>query len=95
MKVLVAVKRVVDYNVKVRVKADNSGVAEKSKLGNKFLGGRRSAAKVSLYAVGTPPGSLFAIISSLNQTIQFQPLISSSSNLLITCADLMHFLDLN
>ena len=26
MKVLVAVKRVVDYNVKVRVKADNSGV---------------------------------------------------------------------
>ncbi|HEY1027482.1 MAG: electron transfer flavoprotein subunit beta/FixA family protein, partial [Pseudomonas putida] len=25
MKVLVAVKRVVDYNVKVRVKADNSG----------------------------------------------------------------------
>ncbi|PRA41477.1 electron transporter RnfB, partial [Pseudomonas sp. MYb115] len=26
MKILVAVKRVVDYNVKVRVKADNSGV---------------------------------------------------------------------
>ena len=26
MKVLVAIKRVVDYNVKVRVKADNSGV---------------------------------------------------------------------
>ena len=26
MKVLVAVKRVVDYNVKVRVKADNSGM---------------------------------------------------------------------
>ncbi|MDX1369573.1 MAG: electron transfer flavoprotein subunit beta/FixA family protein, partial [Pseudomonas sp.] len=26
MKVLVAAKRVVDYNVKVRVKADNSGV---------------------------------------------------------------------
>ncbi|NLO53426.1 MAG: electron transfer flavoprotein subunit beta/FixA family protein, partial [Gammaproteobacteria bacterium] len=26
MKVLVAVKRVVDYNVKVRVKADNTGV---------------------------------------------------------------------
>ena len=26
MKVLVAVKRVVDYNVKVRVKSDNSGV---------------------------------------------------------------------
>ena len=26
MKVLVAVKRVVDYNVKVRVKADNSGI---------------------------------------------------------------------
>ncbi|MBV4521213.1 electron transfer flavoprotein subunit beta/FixA family protein, partial [Pseudomonas sp. SWRI74] len=26
MKVLVAVKRVVDYNVKVRVKADHSGV---------------------------------------------------------------------
>ncbi|MBG6291087.1 electron transfer flavoprotein subunit beta/FixA family protein, partial [Pseudomonas nitroreducens] len=26
MKALVAVKRVVDYNVKVRVKADNSGV---------------------------------------------------------------------
>ncbi len=26
MKVLVAVKRVVDYNVKVRVKADSSGV---------------------------------------------------------------------
>ncbi|MHB9797470.1 electron transfer flavoprotein subunit beta/FixA family protein, partial [Pseudomonas sp. MT3] len=26
MKVLVAVKRVVDFNVKVRVKADNSGV---------------------------------------------------------------------
>ena len=26
MKVLVPVKRVVDYNVKVRVKADNSGV---------------------------------------------------------------------
>jgi len=26
MKVLVAVKRVVDYNVKVRVKADGSGV---------------------------------------------------------------------
>ncbi|MGK0404335.1 MAG: electron transfer flavoprotein beta subunit, partial [Alcanivorax borkumensis] len=26
MKVLVPIKRVVDYNVKVRVKADNSGV---------------------------------------------------------------------
>ena len=26
MKVLVAVKRVVDYNVKVRVKSDNTGV---------------------------------------------------------------------
>jgi len=26
MKILVAVKRVVDYNVKVRVKSDNSGV---------------------------------------------------------------------
>ena len=26
MKALVAVKRVIDYNVKVRVKADNSGV---------------------------------------------------------------------
>ncbi|HDS0918890.1 TPA: electron transfer flavoprotein subunit beta/FixA family protein, partial [Pseudomonas putida] len=26
MKVLVAIKRVVDYNVKVRVKADNAGV---------------------------------------------------------------------
>ena len=26
MKVLVAVKRVVDYNVKIRVKSDNSGV---------------------------------------------------------------------
>ncbi|MEC8262036.1 MAG: electron transfer flavoprotein subunit beta/FixA family protein, partial [Pseudomonadota bacterium] len=26
MKVLVPVKRVIDYNVKVRVKADNSGV---------------------------------------------------------------------
>ncbi len=26
MKVLVAVKRVVDYNVKVRVKADNRGL---------------------------------------------------------------------
>ncbi|MGE6445956.1 electron transfer flavoprotein subunit beta/FixA family protein, partial [Pseudomonas bubulae] len=26
MKVLVCIKRVVDYNVKVRVKADNSGV---------------------------------------------------------------------
>ena len=26
MKVLVAVKRVIDYNVKIRVKADNSGV---------------------------------------------------------------------
>lgn len=26
MKVLVAVKRVVDYNVKIRVKADNTGV---------------------------------------------------------------------
>jgi electron transfer flavoprotein beta subunit len=26
VKILVAVKRVVDYNVKVRVKADNSGV---------------------------------------------------------------------
>ncbi|MFQ7900353.1 electron transfer flavoprotein subunit beta/FixA family protein, partial [Stutzerimonas degradans] len=26
MKTLVAVKKVVDYNVKVRVKADNSGV---------------------------------------------------------------------
>ena len=26
MKALVAVKRVVDYNVKVRVKADNSGM---------------------------------------------------------------------
>lgn len=26
MKVLIPVKRVVDYNVKVRVKADNSGV---------------------------------------------------------------------
>ncbi|SEJ54993.1 electron transfer flavoprotein beta subunit, partial [Pseudomonas linyingensis] len=26
MKILVPVKRVVDYNVKVRVKADNSGV---------------------------------------------------------------------
>ncbi|MGD4318468.1 electron transfer flavoprotein subunit beta/FixA family protein, partial [Xanthomonas citri pv. citri] len=26
MKALVAVKRVVDYNVKVRVKADNTGV---------------------------------------------------------------------
>ena len=27
MKVLVPVKRVVDYNVKVRVKSDNTGVA--------------------------------------------------------------------
>ncbi|MCE0960536.1 electron transfer flavoprotein subunit beta/FixA family protein, partial [Pseudomonas putida] len=26
MRILVSVKRVVDYNVKVRVKADNSGV---------------------------------------------------------------------
>ncbi|TXT34083.1 MAG: hypothetical protein FD135_4325, partial [Comamonadaceae bacterium] len=26
MKVLVAVKRVVDYNVKIRVKSDNTGV---------------------------------------------------------------------
>ncbi len=26
MKVLVAVKRVIDYNVKIRVKADNTGV---------------------------------------------------------------------
>jgi electron transfer flavoprotein beta subunit len=26
MKILVAVKRVVDYNVKIRVKSDNSGV---------------------------------------------------------------------
>ncbi|MGE4281845.1 MAG: electron transfer flavoprotein subunit beta/FixA family protein, partial [Magnetospirillum sp.] len=26
MKVLVAVKRVIDYNVKIRVKSDNSGV---------------------------------------------------------------------
>jgi electron transfer flavoprotein beta subunit len=26
MKILVAVKRVVDYNVKVRVKSDNTGV---------------------------------------------------------------------
>ena len=26
MKILVAVKRVVDYNVKVRVKSDNSGI---------------------------------------------------------------------
>ncbi|MBT4464762.1 MAG: electron transfer flavoprotein subunit beta/FixA family protein, partial [Rhodospirillaceae bacterium] len=28
MKVLIAVKRVIDYNVKIRVKADNSGVDE-------------------------------------------------------------------
>ena len=26
MKILVAVKRVVDYNVKIRVKADNNGI---------------------------------------------------------------------
>ena len=30
MKVLVAVKRVVDYNVKVRVKSDGSGVTRRS-----------------------------------------------------------------
>ena len=30
MKVLVAVKRVVDYNVKIRVKADKTGVETRS-----------------------------------------------------------------
>jgi len=30
MKVLVPVKRVIDYNVKVRVKADGSGVDQRS-----------------------------------------------------------------
>ena len=32
MKILVPVKRVIDYNVKVRVKADNSGVSQSSDM---------------------------------------------------------------
>jgi electron transfer flavoprotein alpha/beta subunit len=37
MKVLVAVKRVVDFNVKVRVKADQSGVAHQHSGGDRRL----------------------------------------------------------
>ena len=33
MKVLVAVKRVVDFNVKIRVKSDKTGVDNKTKAG--------------------------------------------------------------
>jgi hypothetical protein len=36
MKVLVPVKRVIDYNVKVRVKADGSGVDLENEKGDEF-----------------------------------------------------------
>ena len=43
MKILVTVKRVIDYNVQVRVKADNSGVEkEKKGLPNDALGIHKS-----------------------------------------------------
>jgi len=71
MKILVPVKRVVDYNVKIKVKSDNSGVdLENTKIGTSI---KISSIELPTNVVPTIQGRDFVVATVAAPTVVVEP----------------------